>query len=174
MNLPRPNWPVKPLYRKVECDSGIYIYPDIENAADGIHFRSHSKTLSHGYGGRKISFDLIDGTIINLQGPWHTNPYALFNDTGIDLRDKHYTFGMIGTKWVNLDKITDLIYTDNEWKLGRMDRIDKIAQELLNQYGELYYYVESMGGTRTKHVRPVERNTDPSSFCLSPEQLLCL
>lgn len=38
-----------------------------------------------GYGGDTLPFQLEDGSIISLTGPWHSNPNAFTRDTGVEL-----------------------------------------------------------------------------------------
>lgn len=40
---------------------------------------------TEGYSGGTLQFQLEDGSIMSLKGPWHSNPNAFTRDTGIEL-----------------------------------------------------------------------------------------
>ena len=65
-------------------DCGSYVY--VEGGPD-----------SDGFGGRTLRFELVTGEVLELKGPWHSNSEALFAATGVDVRDKHLTFGVVLT-----------------------------------------------------------------------------
>lgn len=48
-----------------------------------IYVSSNGKDM--GYGGDTLQFQLEDGSVISLKGPWHSNPNAFTRDTGIEL-----------------------------------------------------------------------------------------
>src|SRR5690606_10463847 len=53
---------------------------------------------SRGFGGSTVQFTLSNGRgTISLIGPWHSNADNLFEETGVDLRNKFYTWGCVGT-----------------------------------------------------------------------------
>jgi len=41
-----------------------------------------------GFEGAQVTFTLVDGRKVSFRGPWHSNPEALYERTGIDLRVK--------------------------------------------------------------------------------------
>jgi len=90
-------------YKKLIGKSGrIWLVAIQDNPADNIYVSAASAENQPGYkgfrgfAGRTLTFELEDGDILELQGPWATNSDALFKDTGYDIRDKYLTFGVIG------------------------------------------------------------------------------
>jgi len=49
-----------------------------------IYVSAH-KGDAGGFDGSTLQFQLEDGSIISLKGPWHSNPTAFTEDTGIEL-----------------------------------------------------------------------------------------
>ena len=113
---------------------------------------------SNGYGGATLKFNTPDG-VIPIQGPWHSNTDALFEKTGIDLRDKHLTYGVIGTGREHPNHrtvITGVVHADPEGGvLGHFDRITAKAQELADEHQQpFYYYTRSRGGSSCGPIYP--------------------
>ena len=50
---------------------------------------------SQGFGGSTLTFKMVDGSEVQLKGPWHSNSEALFYETGVDVRGLHKTFVVI-------------------------------------------------------------------------------
>lgn len=46
---------------------------------------STNKGDTEGYSGGTLQFQLEDGSMMSLKGPWHSNPNAFTRDTGIEL-----------------------------------------------------------------------------------------
>jgi hypothetical protein len=102
---------------------------------------------SRGFAGRTMTFELVDGSTVNLIGPWCSNTEALFVDTGIDVRDKFYTWGCIGTSRSG-NGISNLIYFDTDPVLGTFNRIETLAKQLSEERQQcLYYYSQTRGGS---------------------------
>lgn len=110
---------------------------------------------SDGFGGRVLTFRLENGCdSISLKGPWHTNPSSLLSDTGIDVRDKFYTFGVVG-EGREYPAITKLLWFDTEPVIGSFDRVKQKAQEIANERGQtVFYYMESRGGSSCGAIDP--------------------
>ncbi len=114
---------------------------------------------SDGFGGATLTFNTADGPI-PIQGPWHSNTNALFERTGVDLRDKHLTYGVIGTGRESTPThntvITGVVHADpKEGVLGTFDRIKEKAQQLANEHEQpFYYYSKSRGGSSCGPVYP--------------------
>lgn len=150
-------------YKKVIGKLGkIWLYAVQDNPADNIYVSGGKN--SDGFGGRSISFTLEDGTIEELSGPWHTNSDDLYNNTGIDLRDKHLTFVVIGkgrktlrTKQGWVDIILDVLYKDDKPTIGKFERGEVIAQKLANKLKQtVYCYSQSQGGSSNSPIEPKE------------------
>jgi len=108
---------------------------------------------SPGFGGSTITFQLVEGGELQLKGPWHSNCDSLYRDTGIDLRMRHITYGVIGLDrtynrnsqlWV----IENVIYFDSAPVEGDFNRIEQLANEKAIELGrEVAYYSQSHGGS---------------------------
>ena len=134
-----------------------YLWADVPNSGDHIYCGS-TKQKEEGFGGRTMIFPIgkVEGETVELKllGPWHTNGDDLFNKTGVDLRDKHHTWGCIaeeqdneGLQWPRY-KYTKLIHVDREPVLGKFRRIQTLAEELTARYRRpLYYHDASRGGS---------------------------
>lgn len=150
-------------YRKVIGKSGrIWLYAIQGNSADNIYV-SGSKN-SDGFGGRTLSFTLEDGSIEELKGPWHTNSDDLYNNIGIDLRNKHLTFVVISESRNRIQierryytKMVNVLYKDIKSTIGRFDRGEKIAQKIANKSQQcIYCYTQSQGGSSNFSIEPKE------------------
>lgn len=155
-----------PTYKKVVGKSGrTWVYQDkTQSAADFIHISADpvENKLGYkglrGYGGRELSFPLEDGSTETLVGPWHANAEALFEDTGIDLREKHLTMCIIGQSWSwveNVSYIQDVLFEDLLPTEGDYFRGTKIAMDLARGLGKsVVCYSESVGGSSFGLVYP--------------------
>ena len=141
-------------YPENEIAGNVYVTPNPEENRPGYKgFR--------GFGGREISFPLVDGTTDKIRGPWHSNSDALFSDTGVDLRDRHITFVVI-SRGVKSDPdnymgtiMTDVLHIDEEPTIGSFERGKKLAQEIANKEGKpVQCYSESRGGSSRGMIKP--------------------
>ena len=103
-----------------------------------------------------MTFELEDGSNIELTGPWHSNADSLFADTGVDIRDKYSTFVVIGKDMTfNPDIMVDVVYKDEKPMIGDFHRGVKLAMALSKQMNcILYYYSQSDGGSSISSVFP--------------------
>lgn len=134
-------------YKKYEGKQGnIWLVANQEEAADNIYVHKPKDTKSQGFAGRTLEFKLEDGTIYKAQGPWHSNADSLYEDTGVDVRDTHSTFVVLGMERTFVDwqsGIKDIVYQDEKPTLGRYDRY----KEIMKKYPEAkYYFMKSRGG----------------------------
>jgi hypothetical protein len=130
---------------------------NIPNKADHIHVEGGEG--SQGYGGSEVNFTLSDGSTLALKGPWHANPKALFNDTGLDISHLHHGKLTIGEEWEG-DKPIKVVYQDEDWVLGGFiwEEGKRIAQEICNErQEELVYLCVSSGGSCGGSVKPKTR-----------------
>lgn len=149
-------------FRKVESEKSVW-YISTNDASPASHIYVASKDpevnkKSQGFAGRTITFNLEDGSVDKVQGPWHTNSDSLYKETGVDLRDQHLTFGVIGKGYegnLRESRILNVLHKDEDWTLGEFNRIQKLAQALANKLGEeLYVYQQSQGGSSQGPVKP--------------------
>lgn len=113
---------------------------------------------SDGYGGRTLDFPTKDG-VIKIQGPWHSNTDALYERTGVDLRDKHRTIGVIALRRGmegNDSVLLDVVYADPDGGLvGTFDRIRDLAEKMATEANTvLFYYRKSSSGSSCGPVYP--------------------
>ena len=139
----------------------IWLIAVQENAADNIYVEGGPD--SKGFGGRSLVFELENGAEIELIGPWHSNSESLFNDTGLDIQDKHISFVVIAKERDFGDGFTptlkDIIYMDEKPVIGYSDRGEELAGEYADKLGvTLYLYKETSGGSYLGTVEPMEAN----------------
>lgn len=153
-------------YHKVIGKSGrTWLYE--EGKAETIHVSAHPRELQpgykgfQGYAGRTLTFKLVDGSELQLQAPWSSNSSDLYADTGVDIRDCHETFVVVGHGRKTIGQgygrtvITDVIYKDDDWTNGRFNRGDKIAKEIANKLGKTVMLMsKSRGGSCCGPIKP--------------------
>jgi hypothetical protein len=71
-------------------DAGCLWLVPTDGNPDNIWWFSPTPTAQpntwRGMAGATLQFPLVDGRVFHVKGPWCSNPTALFEDTGIDLR----------------------------------------------------------------------------------------
>ena len=139
-------------------DGCLWLVADQPNMADHVYYCAFDPK-SQGFGGSTLTFQLVDGDSIDLQGPWHGNADSLFEDTGIDIRDTRLTYVVIARErthdehWRSVLK--DILYEDKEPTMGIFHRGEVIAKEIANGIGHpVILYSESQGGSSEGPVRP--------------------
>ena len=155
-------------YNQYTGKSGcIWLVSDQPNYGDQILVTNNPENTTskeqgfEGFGGATMQIPLVDGGVFELHGGWHSNSDALFQDTGIDARDKHYTRVIVamGRKSDNLYNtiFTDVIHYEDDYVLGFFERSKEIAQKLADELGQMVYcYSESQGGSSCGGVKPSE------------------
>lgn len=127
-----------------------WLYND-EKFNAGANIYVEGRKGSQGFAGRTIRFPLLDGSFVELTGPWASNSDSLFKDTNIDLRARHATWGCIGRRREHHNELTavcDLIWFDLAPVEGEFDRVEKLATSLSNERSDvLYFYSMSHGGS---------------------------
>jgi hypothetical protein len=148
----------RPLKVATAANGTRWLYnDDLPNAGAFIYVEGGPN--SQGFGGSTIPFKLVDGTTLELKGPWHSNSDALFKSTGIDLRERHVTWGCIGTErdYTNSrSTIRGLLYFDPEGGLeGPFNRIETMANAMAKERDvKLCYFSGSHGGSSCGFTRP--------------------
>jgi hypothetical protein len=149
-------------YKKLIGKRGTWYIAIQQNAADNIYFSGNSANDSlgfKGFGGAALSFELEDGTIERVTGPWHSNANSLLEDTGYDITDQYYTQGIVAKQriydYLNGDEYIDVLHYDEEPILGNYERIKSIAQVLEDHHKcRMYYAIKSNGGGSSCQVDP--------------------
>jgi hypothetical protein len=133
-----------------------------EAAAEEVYrTNTPANTGGEGFGGRTLEMLLADGGVFHLRGGWHSNADGLFDDTGIDVRDKHRTFVVL-SKERDFTKdgtyrtiMRDVVYRDEKPVLGRFDRHKELEQRFPEA---VFCYSQSKGGSScgmiNKKVKP--------------------
>lgn len=144
-------------YHLVRGKSGkIWLYAEQEDAASNIYIEGGPG--SNGFGGSTLTFRLVEGGEIQLKGPWHSNSDALYRDTKVDLRHRHYTFGVVSLERLESWPKTILrgiLYKDESLVLGTFDRMEQVGQGIADSRNEtVYVYRESKGGSSCGPRKP--------------------
>jgi hypothetical protein len=139
------------LFNKHTGKSGsIWYVGDCEEKGAHVFCSTRDKS---GFGGGEIKFPLKDGAVDSIKGPWHSSCDSLFDDTGIDVRDKHFTMGIIskgrgftGNPY-HYTIMKDVLYRDDKPILGDFHRVTLLAMEISKKMdASVYCYNESRGG----------------------------
>lgn len=164
-------------YRQYKGKSGnTWLVAEQPNSADDIYVTNdHKNSGGEGFGGSTLSMPLINGksktSHFMLHGGWKSNSDSFFEDTGIDIRGKHRTFGAVGTglEWKNCncvvnpifqhEFITGIKHIDMKAKIGKFNRIELIAQNFANRLKKpVVYYSQSEGGSVRGWANPKTRS----------------
>ena len=97
----------------------------VPNRGDHIYCGTLDKNKrEQGFGGRTMDFIRENGDVVTLYGPWHSNSKALFEQTGVDVRNQHHTMGCVALYQDGealeypQTKYTQLIHVDLDPTLG--------------------------------------------------------
>ena len=138
----------------------VWLWKDGPGAAENVYVGSDNPDhRSDGFGGRTLTFELVEGGSIDLYGPWHGNADSMFKATGVDIRDTYRTFVVVGLgcgcgEGMSMI-ITDVVYQDEEWKDGGYDRSHAISQKIANDLGRTVQCLKvSKGGSSRGPVNP--------------------
>ena len=158
-------------YHAIEyAPNNYWLYADEPAAADHVYVGcSDLDHKSEGFGGATLSFDLIDGSVLKLKGPWKASAKKMLRATGVDITDRYSSRGVIafskpthdrnGGGYFGTDTYTDLVHLDEDWVIGDYDRIDCLAQDIANETGRLtYFYAETQGGSHSGCREPESCN----------------
>lgn len=132
-------------------DGRIWLVADQPNAGANVYVEGGAN--SDGFGGATLTFPLVDGGEVKLKGPWHTNANALYSATGVDVRDRHYTFVVVSRRRESGEHyemiMADVLYRDDAPTLGSFDRGKEIALGLLASLSldSVALYSASEGGS---------------------------
>jgi len=139
-------------YHKYLGKSGnTWLVADNDHAAENVYVTANPKNIKgNGFGGATLKMPLVEGGEFLLNGGWNGNSEALFEDTGIDVRNQCRTFVVLSKEMVYTDDDTyrtilrDIVYMDKEPTLGLFSR----NKELIKKFPEAKYcYMQSRGGS---------------------------
>jgi len=163
-NLPREK--EKLIYRKVIGKTKTWVYPiNALSPASRVHCSANPRENEpgyqgfRGYGGSTLTFILEDGSQERMTGPWHTTAEALYEDTGVDIRNQYLTYVIVAKKRKLDEKYRtiyeDVVYQDKKPKIGKFHRGNFIAMKLAKKLKrKLYLFRQSMGGAMDSPVYP--------------------
>ena len=149
------------IYNDIKEPGRLWVVAIQDNAADDIFVGFPYDTKSQGFYGDWLTFETEGGSKIRLQGPWHSNSKAMYENTGIDIRDKSKTFIAIGIGYMPKinGTIKDVIYKDEDFMIGPYNRGDELAQKYANELGcPVFCWTRSMGGSHSGWVYPAGTN----------------
>ena len=153
----------RPGYTMVTDGKGcVWMYSlSDRNPGETVYMHDPDDEHSDGFGGRVITFRIGKCAEYRAKGPWHSNSDALFNATGVDIRDKHLTFAVVAMERTRegppgYDTVLEkLLYIDTAPQLGEFNRGQSIAQMYADDLGkQVFYYSESSGGSSCGPVYP--------------------
>ena len=155
-SLPRPETPENPVYKcyrdKKDKDRLWLVMQGVINPADHIYVGYQHHTGSQGFAGRWLVFNLADhDRSVSLQGPWHSNAEALYECTGVDVRNQHYVQLVVGLARDNgpgwRTTLRDIVYIEEPGARG-YDDYKAILRSLYEQHkAPLYYWHGGSGGS---------------------------
>lgn len=149
-------------YRMLAGKSGKRWLVAVQSAeADNVYVEGGRN--SQGFAGRTISFELESGEVVALSGPWKVSAEELLKDTAYDATDKYTSLGIIALErekdWKNGDLYQGILHKDDQSIIGRLNRIDTLAQGFADKLGrKIYFGVITYGGgtagSRSPKPRP--------------------
>lgn len=120
--------------------------------ADHIYVGYREYTGSQGFGGRRMVFNLTDqNRAVTLQGPWHSNSDAFYENTGVDIRHLHYVQLVVGLSRERgpsyRETLTNIVY----FELPGVRAFDGYKATMKSLYEQhqvpLYYWHGGSGGS---------------------------
>ena len=128
--------------------------------AQGDHiYRTAYKDVTkvgRGFAGATLVLPLLNGNDFTLRGGWHGNSKDLYEDTGIDTFNLHKTYGAVGLhRGKGGSDLVGILYKDSTPKIGRLDRISHIAQDIANELNQdVFVSYLSYGGGLSGVTKP--------------------
>lgn len=124
----------------------------IPNRGDHLYRTSYADVSRKGKGfaGGTLILPLLDGSDFELKGGWMGNSRQCFEDTGVDCRNMHMTYGAVGLHRLPggyMPGLYGLLHQDKAPQIGEYHRVENIAQQLANERKErVQYTVIAFGG----------------------------
>lgn len=146
----------KPTFEKFVGESGCtWLIPAvtvIPNRGDHLYRTAYADVsrMGEGFARGTLLLPLLDGTDFELKGGWRGNSRHCYEDTGVDCRSMHMSFGAVGLHKLPgsyMPGLYGLLYKDKAPQIGMFHRIEAIAQRFANERQErVFYSVISYGG----------------------------
>jgi hypothetical protein len=79
-----------------------------------------------GMGGRTVTYEMLEGDVEEVKGPWQGNATALKQDTGVDLTQNFWSYGLVFASRadsIRFEKGEDVepVVMDSDWTRGSYD-----------------------------------------------------
>lgn len=143
-------------------DGWIWLYaPNDADPGNTIYAHNPADANSQGMGGAWIEFKTGVAGIYRVKGPWKANSSRLFDDTGVDLRDKRLSFVVLSLD-ADLSRYPrvicrDVIHVDSAPMMGTFDRGKLLAQRYADEYSiAIHCAVRTAGGGSYGYVKPTK------------------
>lgn len=167
-------------YRVYTGKSGKrYLVGDVKEAADYVYVEGGPN--SKGFGGREITFPLVDGGELKLKGPWKIGSDVLFEETGVDVRGTipaRYVIAM-DRRWEGqyggtliMSRVLfedDRAYSCRERRELGLEHPETMARRFADELGHsVQLNWRSKGGGCTKPVNPTDPATGKEGHYVAP------
>ena len=145
-------------FQMVTQEDGVKWFVPTDGEPSEIYKSGFDK---RGFGGRALTFTLLDDTEFSVIGPWNISADELYRHTNIDLRDKHRTMGIVALRSEAFkfggmgNDYYDVLHLDFGPVVGTIDRIPNLAQDFANKHNiTVVYQVVTAGGGQMGSKRP--------------------
>jgi hypothetical protein len=149
-------------YKKaIGRNNDVWVYANVPNAGDYIYSRNGD---DKGFGGKMLTFELEGGSKVLLRAPYLLSSGALYASTGVDLRDKHMTQGIIARHReedvpFQTPKYTTVYHHDEKPVIGTYDRIHLLAETMARErWHPVVFAVRGTWGSNESIAFPPQRS----------------
>lgn len=150
---------MRKFYKYEGTNGKTWLVADQANKADNIYVTNPHNRCGEGFGGAKMTFNLVNGETFTMNVGWQSDSQMFFEDTSIDIRNTYLTRVIIAEtrkyqKGFYIPVLENVLYYEDEPMLGYYHRYKKIAEGLLlsNNIDSVVYCVESMGGHEIGYI----------------------
>lgn len=132
--ISRPEYQ-KPLYTKVLGNNGKNYYYNANPFSVWVED-------GEGCSGRTVTYEMLKGDTEVVKGPWNTNAHDLLKQTGVDITQNFFSFGLVIEredieKFKNGEEIEPVI-SDKDWTKGSYEGGVERMRELVLDIGLEY------------------------------------
>lgn len=160
-----------------------YLVGDVPEAADYVYMEGGPN--SNGFGGREITFPLVEGGELVLKGPWKISSSELFEATGVDVRGTMPASYVIAitrenrkspvAPWISNMVMVGVLFEDDraysprERRALGMEQPHTIARRFADELGHsVQIHYETISGGSTGPVNPTDPATGKEGRYVSP------
>lgn len=135
---------------------------------------------SRGFGGRTLTFELVDGSTVEWTGPWKESARVLREDTGVDVRGTAPEYFVIALhrqygRGSQVTRMIGVLYVDVV-PMSLVDRVNsglpyppQLAEEFADKLGHsVLLHCDFKGGGYTKPVNPVNAGNGRRTLYVEP------